>query len=254
MKKILLILLGLIGILVVFVFSCTKPLNGPLKHQVIQNASEIKPLVDQCDSGYHWDFTLNKCVPDDCKSGYHWDNNRRECVFTTIRVIANTNNPYDSAGSRHNAALNYTWHNVSYSTSSAKITQLILNYLGPFGYDTNELKRDIFLSDSLGISGFDDVDSLAYKLFSMGQIGSAAESYMLDLGALINNVIGSSDPNDSIYIVFADDAITYENEIKNDNSLSSNEKIVLLEEYAIGRYSPAFWGNLSSSILKKRMV
>jgi len=40
----------------------------------------VTPYVVDCAPGYHWDYTLNKCVADNCPQGYHWDNTQKACV------------------------------------------------------------------------------------------------------------------------------------------------------------------------------
>ena len=205
--------------------------------------SNSSPNVPECPPGYHWSWDSGKCVADDCPTGYHWDNLKSACVVNTIYVIANPQNPDDSIGSRHNQALSSIMPEVSSTTTDSEVVQLTINYLVPYGYDTTEIWMEYDISDSLGLFGYSAIDSLAYKMYANGEISSTAESYMLDLSSLLNNVIGNNDPIDSIYDVFANEAIYYENEINSDNSLSSDEKEMLLSGYAIARYSAAFWGN-----------
>ena len=40
----------------------------------------VTPYVLSCSPGYHWDFTVNKCVADNCPQGYHWDLSQNACV------------------------------------------------------------------------------------------------------------------------------------------------------------------------------
>lgn len=87
------------------------------------------------------------------------------------------------------------------------------------------------------------VDSLAYKMYSISEISSTAKNYMLNLSSLLETVIGENDPNDSIYVIFANDAKGYENTINADNSISVNEKLILLSAYSVARFSAAYWGN-----------
>ena len=43
-------------------------------------ARTIKPYVQDCGPGFHWDFTVNRCVCDCCPDGYHWDVIQGRCV------------------------------------------------------------------------------------------------------------------------------------------------------------------------------
>lgn len=243
MKKILLFALTAIAAIVVFIISCSKQENSIEKKILATSKSGAIPNVPYCGPGYHWDATLGKCVADNCQTGYHWDNFKNACVVNTIYVITNPNNPDDSAGNRHNGGVSSIMPNVSSSTAKSQVINLTFNYLVSYGYDTSALRVGYNFSDSLGIFGYSAVDSLAYKMYAKGEISSTAENYMLDLASLLNNVIGDNDPIDSIYDVFANDAINYENGISADNSLSSNEKIMLLSAYSVARYSAAWWGN-----------
>ncbi len=233
--------------------SCTKmDLNNPSPvSQSLNSSKKVNPDVPDCGSGYHWDYYLLECVPD-CASGYHNDSITGACVVDgggggilpdEISVITNSNNPYDSSGNRHNQAMSSIIGYLSSETTTDEIIQYTLNYLVPISYDTSELRYDYQSSDSLGTFGYTDVDSLAYKMYAIGEISSTAENYMIDLSSLLNNVIGDNDPTDSIYEVFANDAITYENSILSNNSLSTDEKTMLLSAFSVGRYSAAYWGN-----------
>lgn len=250
MKKILLYLLITFGGGTI-ITSCTKmDLNNP--SALSQNQSKkVNPDVLDCGSGSHWDYYLLKCVPD-CGSGYHNDSITGACVVDggggailpdEISIITNSNNPYDSSGSRHNQAMSSIIGDLSAETTVNQIIQYTLNYLVVYSYDTSELRHQYNLSDSLATFGFTDVDSLAYKMYSIGEISSTAKDYMVDLSSLLDNVIGDNDPSDAVYEVFANDAITYENSIVSDNSLSTNEKTMLLSAYSVARYSGAYWGN-----------
>lgn len=47
-------------------------------------ARKIQPNVLPCDEGYHWDYTLHKCVPNNCPTGYHWDPSSYSCVRDVV--------------------------------------------------------------------------------------------------------------------------------------------------------------------------
>src|SRR5690348_11923031 len=49
----------------------------------VQGGGSVSPYVPQCGPGYHWDYTLLKCVPNNCPAGYHWDNGQAKCVPNT---------------------------------------------------------------------------------------------------------------------------------------------------------------------------
>ncbi|MEO5908548.1 MAG: hypothetical protein ABI148_07635 [Ginsengibacter sp.] len=245
MKKNLLISSTLIVLVGLFIISCAKEnlkATKSIQNNTIEKTS-VNPNVLDCGTGYHWDYGLKKCVANNCQSGYHWDGTQGKCVFTQITVITNSNNPDDSAGARHNQAVNSIMGEVSSDNSIDEIIQFTLNYLKPFNYDTTELRSDYNLSVSLGTFGYTNVDSLANKMYAISEISSAAKNYMLDLSSLLENVIGENDPTDSIYITFADDATSYEGTIAIDNSLPANEKTMLLSAFSVARYSAAYWGN-----------
>ena len=244
MKKNYFILSTLMIFVGIIIFSCSKEYLSRNSNNVDDLKSErVNPNVPACGIGYHWDYSLGKCVANDCPSGYHWDNFQRKCVFTQISVITNPNNPDDSAGARHNQAVNSVMGEVSSESSTAEIIQYTLNYLIAFNYDTSELRSEYNYTVSNGTFGYTAVDSLANKMYGIGEISNTAKNYMLDLSSLLNNIISENDPNDSIYIVFADDAIGYEGTINADNSLSLNEKTMLLSAFSVARYSAAYWGN-----------
>jgi hypothetical protein len=48
-----------------------------------QQTNSVNPNVLQCGAGYHWDYSLMKCVPNECTYGYHWDNGQQQCVPNT---------------------------------------------------------------------------------------------------------------------------------------------------------------------------
>ena len=79
-------------------------------------------------------------------------------------------------------------------------------------------------------------------LYLQGKISYAAKTYLSDLSNLINNVIGTNDPQSQIYYAFANQAIVYENQISQVN-LSASEKDMLWSAFAVARYSAAYWGN-----------
>jgi len=241
MKNLLYLLIIFCG--ATLINSCTKmDLNNSAA--LSQNQlKKVNPDIPNCGAGYHWDYSLGKCVANDCSSGYHWDYSQGKCVFTQISVITNSNNPDDSAGARHNQAVNSVMGEVSSESSMAEIIQYTLNYLITLNYDTSELRSEYNFTESNGTFGYTAVDSLANKMYEIGEISNTAKNYMLDLSSLLNNIISENDPNDSIYIMFADDAIGYEGTINTDNSLSLNEKTMLLSGFSIARYSAAYWGN-----------
>lgn len=171
------------------------------------------------------------------------DDSQQKCVFTQIFVITNPNNPDDSAGAIHNQAVNSIMGEVSSESSTDEIIQFTQNYLIAFNYDTSKLRSEYNFTDSTGTFGYTAVDSLASKMYGIGEISSTAKNYMIDLSSLLDNIISDYDPNDSIYDVFAESAINYEEIIASNNSLSANEKTMLLSVFSVARFSAAYWGN-----------
>ena len=47
-------------------------------------ARKVQPNVLPCDEGYHWDYTLHRCVPNNCPTGYHWDPSSYSCVRDVV--------------------------------------------------------------------------------------------------------------------------------------------------------------------------
>lgn len=242
MKRLPLFLFILTSIIFI---TCTKEhLNNTITTNESSNA-KVNPNVPQCGTGYHWDYYLGKCVLD-CPSGQHNDSITGACVINSsasISVITNSSNPDDTAGARHNQSVNSIIGNVSSTTSNSQIVQLTLNNLYPVGYDTSELRTEYNMSVSLGDFGYTDVDSLASKMYSDGDISVTAKTYLINLSNLLENVIGGTNPTNSTYVAFANNAITYENEIATNNSLSVDEKNMLFSVFSVARYSAAYWGN-----------
>ncbi len=129
---------------------CTLGMIGALfsscsKSQIIQSkklsASTVVPLVQDCGPGFHWSYSQGKCVADSCQTGYHWDNVEGKCIVNEIYVISNSNNPDDSAGNRHDFALNTLFPKMFSNITQEQINEYAINYLYPFGYDTSYMEE-----------------------------------------------------------------------------------------------------------------
>lgn len=61
---------------------CGNPaaITKPEKDTSSSSNRTVIPNIVDCGEGYHWDYTLNKCVANNCPSGYHWDYTQRACV------------------------------------------------------------------------------------------------------------------------------------------------------------------------------
>jgi len=111
--------------------------------------------------------------------------------------------------------------------------------------DANNIRKDYSYAKNNGYDQL-DLDSLINLLYLQGKISYSAKTYFSDLSDLINNVIGTNDPQSQIYYAFANQAIVYENQISQLN-LSTSEKNMLWGAFAVARYSAAYWGNVFAS-------
>lgn len=73
MKQRMLIILSLLSTILFFLFinSCSKLEQSQLD-AFSKKSSVMKPNVSDCGVGYHWDYTLRRCVPD-CPDGYFYN-------------------------------------------------------------------------------------------------------------------------------------------------------------------------------------
>jgi len=231
-------------------------MNGsPLKGDKI--AADVNPDVPQCNPGQHWDYYLLKCV-DDCPTGYHNDSITGACVIdgggggTTINVIANPNNPYDYTGLQHNNGVTYLLNHVN--PSSPTVTTDILHYTKVYGstigLDTTDFDSWYSYATTHGFFYLNDTAYIVYpnplntNLYDSGKISSNVLNYLNSINNAIDNVIGDdTSPSSSLYGQVANQLIVIENNIKNDGTISTDEKNGLLRVAAIDRYTGAYWAN-----------
>lgn len=57
--------------------------GGGNTNNSVQANGTVNPNVPQCQTGYHWDYTLLQCVPNNCPPGYIW--NGTACVPVTCQ-------------------------------------------------------------------------------------------------------------------------------------------------------------------------
>jgi|GEM_PF-2341098 len=213
-----------------------------------KNPVAVQPYVYYCGPDSVWDANLRHCVPK-CPAGFHWDDGQQKCVVNTARdtfvVITNSNNPDDYVGFEHNEDVNQILGEISLSNppSDSELLELTIHQIVPSGdsTDANNIRKDYSYAKNNGYDQL-DLDSLINLLYLQGKISYTAKTYLSDLSNLINNIIGTNDPQSQIYYAFANQALIYENQISQLN-LSASEKDMLLSAFAVARYSAAYWGN-----------
>jgi len=220
-----------------------------IKHR---NLVAVQPYVYYCGPDSVWDANLHHCVPK-CPTGYHWDDGQQKCVSNTAKdtfvVITNANNPDDYIGFEHNEDVDQILGEISLSNppSDTELLELAIQQIVSPGdsTDANNIRKDYSYAKNNGYDQL-DLDSLINLLYLQGRISYSAKTYFSDLSNLINNVIGTNDPQSQIYYAFANQAIVYENQISQLN-LSTSEKDMLWGAFSVARYSAAYWGNIFAS-------
>jgi len=235
------------------IFSCSKSDVNPQNSKVvdINKKGTSSPLVQECPGGQHWNYSAGKCVADDCSPGYIWNNgNPGACVFQEIEIITNPNNSNDYVGSDHNSALNSIMPN--YNDGNLEPTQQNVwtytnIYCKSIGIDTSGTDSALTEDVDLGVYNFSNggcpsLDSVGIILYNKEVISSTTKNYINRLGLLIDSIQFMA-TSDTIYGDFADEVISFENEIQNDNSITNKEKTMLLAAHAVARYSCNYWFN-----------
>lgn len=240
-----------------FFISCTKTQmnTSPLKGEGL--SANVNPDVLQCNAGQHWDYYLHKCV-DICPTGYHNDSITGACVAdgggggsNYITVMTNPNNPYDYIGLKHNNGCDVLLGEVNANSPTlySDILHYTKLYLNSQSYDTTIFNNWYSYAVSNGYYNLPDTfytnhpDSLTNKFYRDGLISTTGKNYMNSINSVIDNTIGDNDPSSTLYNSAASQLITIENNISNDNSLTSVEKQGLLSMSSVARYSGAYWGN-----------
>lgn len=238
----------------ILLFSCSKDIL-PTSTSRNKGLNSVNPDVPMCGTGYQWDYYLGKCVPI-CSSGYHNDSTTGACVEnggggTTISIISNGNNPYDTIGAKHNSGCSFILNNIN--PNSSTLASDILYYtkitLANFNYDTtifNSAYQYAITNDYYNIPDSfyeQNPDSLYNKLYNNSLIDLGTKNYLSQMNQIVDNIIGDNDPTQSIYNNFASSLISVENNITSDNTITDIEKKELLSTAAIYRYSYAYWGS-----------
>lgn len=171
----------------------------------------------------------------------------------TIAIKRNSNNPNEVVGQTHNNGLRSIM--PYYNNGTLQPTQQnVFNYTKSFlirsGYDSATIVNTY---NSMSQSGYyrfprvPSIDSIAIMLYNDRRIGSIAKNYITRLSTLIKSLDGFATPTSTIYLNFANQVITYENQIKSDATITSNEKNSLLSAHSIARFSASYWMNYFNS-------
>lgn len=209
---------------------------------------ECVPNSPGCANGYHWDPSLNNCVPD-CPPGYYNDPTTGACVVETISVITNPNNPYDYAGADHNNAVATIFPTINPSSPNVDsvIEAQVENYAETnweMSADSIQMVYDSMKADwNVPPSQFPRLDSLGNDLYAEGKISMEANNYVQQIYSIANQYLNIDTLTEPEYENFANNLITIENQISQDNELTESEDISLLTTCSIARYSAEYWGN-----------
>lgn len=165
-------------------------------------------------------------------------------------IIKNPNNPYDSAGYYHNVGVATLVLEIS-SPSVSTIIQDTKDYAASVNLDTSyydgwyDTATTMYNYYSIIESAYaEDPNSLDTLLYNDGFISSTDVMYLNSINNAVDDVItDATAPTPALYNEIANNIVSIENTIINDTTLSSNEKMGLLEVAAINRYSGAYWAN-----------
>ncbi|MGH2643647.1 MAG: hypothetical protein ACRDE2_06855, partial [Chitinophagaceae bacterium] len=167
----------------------------------------------------------------------------------TIAVITNPNNPYDYTGADHNEAVKTIFPNINPSDPSvdsvieAQIKSYAITNFG-MNADTIQMVFEAMQQEwNVPPSQFPRMDSLGNDLYGEGQISSEANGYIQQIYSTASEWLNVDSLTQDEYTNFAFSLISIEDNISDDNNLSSNEKNVLLSVGSIARYSAEYWGN-----------
>lgn len=173
----------------------------------------------------------------------------------TIAVIKNSNNPYDYTGLQHNNGVTYVLNRVNPTspTAGTDILHFTKLYGGSINADTTGFDSWYSYATAHGYFSLHDTvfnitaNALNTKLYNDGKIRSVVYTYLNSINnAIDNSVTDNASPSLTLYNTVANKLVTIENTIKNDNSLTSDEKMELLKISAINRYTGAYWANYLS--------
>lgn len=167
----------------------------------------------------------------------------------TIAIKQNSNNTQEVVGQTHNNALRAIM--PYYNSGTLQPTQQnVFNYTKSFlirsGYDSATIVNTYNMLCQRGLYRFPNspnLDSVALLLYNGGNIGITAKNYANRLSTLLNSLNSYTTPTNTIYLNFANQCITYENQIKSDATITANEKNALLAAHSVARFSENYWMN-----------
>ena len=198
--------------------------------------SKAPPPAPNCGTGYYWDFYLGKCVPI-CASGYHNDSTTGKCVLNGnsnyIYVKVNQNNPDDQYGNFHNQGVASIFPNINPTspTLNTDVLGYVKTYDASLGYSSDSAQifyNNMVSRGDLPFTNEPRLDSLGNILNSQGLLSAKANSYVQQIYSLALSDLNVDVPTVALYNSFANSLITIEGQIKNDNTISTNEKNGLL--------------------------
>lgn len=218
------------------------------------NSKTVTPKVPQCGTGYQWDYYLNKCVPI-CSSGYHNDSITGACVVDgggtnhPLTVVKNSNNPLDYFGSDHNSGMTNIIPQYDYGQlqpSEENVEASVKNWQYAIGVDTTNFTASInWIEEHFGepmVLPQHDFDNGIATAYSQGYISWDAKNYLINLSNEIKSFTADSvnTPTQSKYNTYANNLISYENEMRTDLNLDSTGRFELYAIYAVARYSAVY--------------
>lgn len=166
----------------------------------------------------------------------------------TIAIRKNTNNPYDTAGYRHNNGVRAILPTINLSGSNIDSVVLVKvkSYVASIGQNPNSFQSFYNQSVQNGYFPFSRIqrlDSLGNTLYADGLLSSYGNSYVQQIYNYAYQYLNTDTITIAKYYSFATNLISLEATIKNDTRISSWEKEVLLSGCSTGRYSGSYWGN-----------
>jgi len=164
-----------------------------------------------------------------------------------IPVTSNPNNPNEYIGSYHNQECISMIQTMNFSTATvANVLSNVDGFLSSKGYSSSQFDSWYNSAVSAGyfnisnISSYaNDADAYCNSLYSQGIIDLQVKNYLHQMFAAVDAYV--SDADLSSYYGAADQLVSIENTISNDNTLSANDKSGLLSVGAVLRYSGANW-------------
>lgn len=236
------------------IISCTKSdLNNPAAlTQNLKSNGKVNPDVPYCGIGNHWDFYLGKCV-ETCPTGYHNDSITGACVLNggnNIVIITNPNNPNDFEGQSHNLGCSVIIQEINFASPTIwnDVLKDTKSYLYSQGYDSTEFNNWYIQAVQDGYYSLPNTNftnspsSLITELYSKGLISANAKNYLNNIFSIIDNTIGNNTPSSILYNSVASQLINLENQISNDNTLSTQQKSGLFSACSVARFSGGYWG------------